>query len=191
MGTSVSGKRIAVLGAGKMGSILLQALLKERLLSAATTTATVQHADRARALTDKLKIPVGTNNVAAVRKADIIFVCVKPPMVVDVVKEIRAAITPKQLVISVAASVPTHLIEGGLRGNIPVIRAMPNTPALVDQGMAAVSPGRSADAAHLEEAAELLRSCGRVVQVAGNHSLRSDLEAVRAAVGAWLAELLS
>ena len=169
MGTSVSGKRVAVLGAGKMGSILLQALLKERLLSAATTTATVQHADRARALTDKLKIPVGTNNVAAVRKADIIFVCVKPPVVLDVVKEIRAAVTPKQLVISVAASVPTNLIEGGLRGNIPVIRAMPNTPCVVEAGMTALSKGKFADEKHIQLATSLFNVFGRTVVVDEKH----------------------
>jgi pyrroline-5-carboxylate reductase len=169
MATSVSGKRVAVLGAGKMGSILLQALLKERLLSSATMTATVQHAERARALTDKLKIPVGTNNVAAVRKADIIFVCVKPPVVVDVVKEIRAAVTPKQLVISVAASVPTHLIEGGLSGNIPVIRAMPNTPCVVGAGMTALCKGKFADDKHIQLATALFNVFGRTVVVDEKH----------------------
>ena len=169
MGTSVSGKRVAVLGAGKMGGILLQALLKERLLSAATTTATVQHTERARVLTDKLKIPVGTNNVAAVRKADIIFVCVKPPVVLDVVKEIRAAVTPKQLVISVAASVPTNLIEGGLRGNIPVIRAMPNTPCVVEAGMTALSKGKFADEKHIQLATSLFNVFGRTVVVDEKH----------------------
>jgi pyrroline-5-carboxylate reductase len=169
MGASVSGKRVAVLGAGKIGSILLQALLKERLLSPATTTATVQHAERARGLAERLKIQVGTNNVAAVRKADIIFVCVKPPVVVDVVKEIRGVVTPKQLVISVAASVPTHLIEGGLRGNIPVVRAMPNTPCVVEAGMTALCKGKFADEKHIQLATSLFNVFGRTVVVDEKH----------------------
>ena len=78
MGKGVSGKRVAVLGAGKMGSILLQALLKEGIVSPATATATVQHAERAKQLSAKLGLTVTTNNAAAVRKADIVFVCVKP-----------------------------------------------------------------------------------------------------------------
>src|SRR5215471_7386606 len=124
MATGASGHRVAVLGAGKMGGILLQALLKERLVSPAATSATVAHPERAKALGEKLKISAGTDNLRAVRKADIIFICVKPPVVVDVVKEIRAEITPQQLIISVAASVPAGLIEGALKGDVPVIRAM-------------------------------------------------------------------
>src|SRR5215467_15738751 len=115
MTSNVSPKKVAVLGAGKMGTILLQALLKERILSPDTTSATVQHSERARVVAEKLKIPVGTDNVAAVRKADIIFICVKPPVVVDVVKQIGAQITPQQLIISVAASVPVGLIESALK----------------------------------------------------------------------------
>src|SRR5947209_9568425 len=169
MGTSVSGKRIAVLGAGKMGSILLQALLKKGLISPDATTATVAHAERARVLASKFDIKVGTDNLAAVRKADIIFVCVKPPVVLDVVKEIRAAVTPKQLVISVAASVPTNLIEGGLRGNIPVIRAMPNTPCVVEAGMTALSKGKFADEKHIQLATGLFNVFGRTVVVDEKH----------------------
>ena len=169
MGTGVSGKRVAVLGAGKMGSILLQALLKEKLLTPATASATVAHAERARALAAKLKIPVGTRNVAAVRQADIIFICVKPQVVADVVKEIRQHVTPKQLVISVAASVPTYLIESGLKGKVPVIRAMPNTPCVVEAGMTALCKGKFADEKHVQLARSLFDVFGRTVVVDEKH----------------------
>ena len=169
MGTSVPGLRAAVLGAGKMGGILLQALLKERLLLPATTTATVAHPERARVLGEKLKISVGTDNVAAVRKADIIFICVKPQVVVEVVKEIRAHITPKQLIISVAASVPTGLIENALKGNIPVIRAMPNTPCVVESGMTALCKGKFAEDKHVQLASSLFSVVGRTVVVDEKH----------------------
>jgi len=169
MASSVSGKRVAVLGAGKMGSILLQALLKERLISPATTTATVAHADRARALANKFNIKVGTDNVAAVRGADIIFVCVKPPVVVDVMKQIRAAVNPKQLIVSVAASVPTHLIEGALKPKVPVVRAMPNTPCVVEAGMTALCKGKFAAQADVELASSLFNVFGRTVVVDEKH----------------------
>src|SRR5438270_14082941 len=84
-------------------SILLQALLKKGLISPDATTATVAHAERARVLASKFDIKVGTDNLAAARKADIIFVCVKPPVVVDVGKQLRAAVTPKQIMISLSA----------------------------------------------------------------------------------------
>ncbi len=166
MGTS---KRVAVLGAGKMGSILLQALLKEGLISAETTTATVAHAERARTVANKLNIKVGTDNAAAVRNAEIIFICVKPQVVVDVAKQIRSHVTSKQLIVSVAASVPTHLIEGGLKANVPVIRAMPNTPCVVEAGMTALCKGKYAGQKHVELACSLFNVFGRTVVVDEKH----------------------
>src|SRR5215831_12368844 len=111
MGSNLSSKRVAVLGAGKMGGILVKALLEKGLLSRNLTTATVQHEERVQPLSQKLGIPVSTDNAAAARDADIIFVCVKPQAVQGVVEEIRPQIRSEQLVISVAASVPTSHIE--------------------------------------------------------------------------------
>jgi len=169
MGSSVSGKRVAVLGAGKMGSILLQALLKEGLISPATTTATVAHAERARAVAKKFDIKVGTDNLEAARKADIIFVCVKPPVVVDVMKQIRPVVTAKQMIVSVAASVPTHLIEGALKPKVPVVRAMPNTPCVVEAGMTALCKGKFATQEHVDLACSLFNIFGRTVVVDEKH----------------------
>src|SRR5579871_4742451 len=111
MAIDLKRKKVAFLGAGKMGGIILQALLKEGLLSARSTFATVAHEERAKALSAKLKVKVGTNNVEAAKNADIIVIGVKPQVVEDVIAEISNYITPKQLVISVAASVPTSMIE--------------------------------------------------------------------------------
>ena len=144
MGFDLSGKRVAVLGAGKMGGILLKALLEKGLLSPKATFATVQHEDRARALAEKLGISVGTDNLAAVRNADIIFVCVKPQVVQEVMEQIRPSITGKQLIISVAASVPTSHIEKALGSEVAVIRAMPNTPCALGCGMTALCRGNFA-----------------------------------------------
>ena len=89
MTTTLSGKKVAVLGAGKMGGILLQALLKNGLLSPKHTTATVAHEDRAKALGRKLGIRVGTDNVKAAEDADIILIGVKPQVVEDVASQLR------------------------------------------------------------------------------------------------------
>src|SRR5713226_8665768 len=114
MGFDLSGKRVAVLGAGKIGGILLKALLEKGLLSPKSTFDTVQHEERARALAEKLGVSVGTDNLTAVRDADIIFVCVKPQVVQEVMEQIRPNISSRQLVISVAAAVPTRQIENAL-----------------------------------------------------------------------------
>ncbi len=162
-------KRVAVLGAGKMGGILLQALLNSGLLSAALICATVQHEERAKALSAKLKVRVGTDNAAAVKGADIILIAVKPQVVQEVMNEIREQITPNQLIISVAASVPTSLIENTLRENIPVVRAMPNTPCSLGSGMTAVCKGKYADAGHVAMTCRMFDVVGRTVVLDEKH----------------------
>lgn len=169
MGINLAGKQVAVLGAGKMGSILLQALLREGLLSRETTRATVAHPDRARAMQEKLQVAVLTSNAEAVRKADIIFLCVKPQVVQEVVEEIRDQITPAQLLISVAASVATSQIEAALGKPVPVVRAMPNTPCFLGAGMTGLCKGRYATAEHVQLASALFDVVGRTVTVDEKH----------------------
>jgi pyrroline-5-carboxylate reductase len=169
MGVNLSGKRVAVLGAGKLGGILVKALLEKKLLSPELTSATVQHAERAAALSMKLGIPVGTDNAGAARNADIVFVCVKPQVVHSVMEEIRLQVRPEQLIISVAASVPTSAIENALASAIPVVRAMPNTPCAIGQGMTALCKGKHAGPSHLEIATELFNVVGRTVVVDEKH----------------------
>jgi pyrroline-5-carboxylate reductase len=169
MGHDLLEKRVAVLGAGKMGGILLQALLKNGLLSTALTCATVQHEERAKALSEKLRIRVGTDNIAAVKGADIILIGVKPQVVQEVMNEIREHITPRQLIVSVAASVPTSLIEKSLGENIPVVRAMPNTPCSLGSGMTGLCKGKYATAEHVAMTCRMFDVVGRTVVVDEKH----------------------
>jgi len=169
MAMDFSHKRVAILGAGKIGGILLNALLEKGLLSPTLTSATVQHEDRARVLSEKLGVPVSTDNLAAVSKADIISVCVKPQVVQELMEQIRPAVSPDQLVISVAASVSTSQIEKALGGNIPVVRAMPNTPCALGCGMTAICKGKFASSRHVETACALFDLVGRTVVVDEKH----------------------
>ncbi|MFZ0759129.1 MAG: pyrroline-5-carboxylate reductase [Candidatus Sulfotelmatobacter sp.] len=163
------GKRVAVLGTGKMGGILLQALLKNNLLSPELTTATVQHSERATRLAAKLNVKVTTDNAAAVQGADIILVAVKPQIVQEVMREIRGQLTPSQLIVSLAASVSTAMIESCLPGNIAVMRAMPNTPCSVGSGMTAVCKGKYADATHVATTCRMFEVVGRTVVIDEKH----------------------
>ncbi len=165
MSSDFSKKRVAVLGAGKMGGILLKALLEKQLFSSKTTVATVQHEEKARSLGKKLGIPASTDNRSAVRNADIILVCVKPQIVDQVIEQIRSGVTKNQIIISVAASVPTSRIERALKRAVPVVRAMPNTPCVVGCGMTALCKGKFATAQHLEIASTLFGVVGRTVVV--------------------------
>jgi pyrroline-5-carboxylate reductase len=162
---NLANKRVAVLGAGKIGGILLRAFLQKNLVLPKNARATVKHPERAAELSKSLGVAVGTDNRTAVRGADIVLIAVKPLIVAEVAQAIREEVGPKTLVISVAASVPTSLLEQKLPSGVPVIRAMPNTPCAIGEGMTGLAKGRHATAAHLEMARTLFESAGRVAVV--------------------------
>ena len=159
---------VAVLGLGKIGSILLQGLLKAGL-SPGNACATVRHVERARALSAQLPVAVGTDNRAAARGATVILIAVKPQNVGELLDEIRGEVTPATLVVSAAASVPTSYIEGRLERGVPVVRAMPNTPCQVGAGMTGICRGSHATDAHLQAARQLFDTVGRTVVVDEKH----------------------
>lgn len=165
MATKLSDKKLAVLGTGKLGGILLRAYLKQGLFSAKNATATVKHAEKASALGKELGITVTTENRKAARGADIILLGVKPQVVGEVLKEIAPELTAKTLVISVAASVPTAYIEQHVGERVPVVRAMPNTPSTVGCGMTGICRGSHAGSEHLETARAMFDAVGRTVVV--------------------------
>ena len=111
MASKLSEGRLAVLGTGKLGGILLRAYLKQGLFVSSRVTATVRHAERAAALTKELGIAVSTDNRKAVQGADVILVTVKPQTVAEVLQEIAPEVGAKSLIVSVAASVPIGFVE--------------------------------------------------------------------------------
>jgi pyrroline-5-carboxylate reductase len=161
--------RVAVLGAGKMGGILLQAFLKENLFAADKIHATVGHAERALALSTQWGVDVSTNNVEAARKADLILIGVKPFQVPDLIAEIKPALTPAKMLVSFAASVKTRAIEEAAGMEIAVVRAMPNTPSALGAGAAALCRGRFVKDDQMALAQRLFEMVGRTVLVDEKH----------------------
>src|SRR4051812_41357602 len=102
MSLNLSDKKLAVLGAGKLGGILLRAYLKQRLFVPSRVTATVKHPERAAALAKELGIAVTTDNRQAVKGADIVLLTVKPQTVAEVLQETAPEIAAKALLVSVA-----------------------------------------------------------------------------------------
>jgi pyrroline-5-carboxylate reductase len=161
--------RVAVLGAGKMGGILLQAFLKENLFAADKIHATVGHAERALALSTQWGVDVSTNNLEAVRQSDLILIGVKPFQVPEMIAEIKPALTPAKTLVSFAASVKTRAIEDAAGMEIAVVRAMPNTPSALGAGMAALCRGRFVSKQQMELAQRLFETVGRTVLVDEKH----------------------
>ena len=161
--------RVAVLGAGKMGGILLQAFLKQNLFARSQIRATVNHSDRAVALSTQWGVDVSTNNLEAVRNSDLILLGVKPFQVQELIAEIKPALTTAKTLISFAASVKTRSIEEAAGVEIGVIRAMPNTPSALGAGAAAMCRGRFVKAEQMELAERIFQTVGRTVLVEEKH----------------------
>jgi len=161
--------RVAILGAGKMGGILLQAFLKNNLLLPEQLFATVQHPDRALALSAQFGVNVDTDNLAAARQADVILLGVKPIQVPALICEIAPALDPSKLLLSFAASVKTRSIEDAAGCDLAVIRAMPNTPALLSAGATALCSGRFVTTQQIALAQRIFSTVGRTVVVDEKH----------------------
>lgn len=163
------GVSVAVLGAGKMGGILLQAFLKQNLFAPEQIHATVAHAERAVALSAQWGVDVSTDNVEAARNADLILLGVKPFQVPELVEQIRPVLTPAKTIVSFAASVKTRSIEDAAGMDIAVIRAMPNTPSALGAGAAGLCRGRFVKPEQMEVAQRIFETVGRTVVVDEKH----------------------
>ena len=155
--------QVGVVGAGVMGETLLSGLIRagrrvEDLLVGE------RRRERALELEERYGVRV-LGNAEAARTADTVVLVVKPQDMGELLAEIAPALRPGQLVVSLAAGITTGFIEGHLPEGVAVVRVMPNTPALVDEGMAAISRGSHCDEVHLVEAESLMASTGRVVRV--------------------------
>ena len=161
--------RVAVLGAGKMGGILLQAFLKQNLFDPDQIHATVGHMEKAVALSVQWGVDVSTDNLSAASQADLILIGVKPLQVPDLMAEIKPALTTEKTLVSFAASVKTRAIEEAAGLDIAVIRAMPNTPSALGAGAAGLCRGRFVSAKQMELAQRIFETVGRVVVVDEKH----------------------
>ncbi|MDZ7267391.1 MAG: pyrroline-5-carboxylate reductase [candidate division KSB1 bacterium] len=161
--------KLAVLGAGKMGGTLIKALLDAGLYRRENIIATARHADRAEEIATRLSVPALTSNIEAVRQAQLVLLAVKPQALREVLAEIQPHLGAQQLVISIVASATTAFIEKYFSDNVPVVRAMPNTPSLIRAGMTVLSPGRHATPEHLALARRLFEAVGRTMILDEKH----------------------
>ncbi|MBK8575531.1 MAG: pyrroline-5-carboxylate reductase [Elusimicrobia bacterium] len=153
--------RLAVLGGGNMGGALVAGILAAKIVPPSRVTVTDVDTARANQLKKEFGVRTGHDNRAAVRNADVIVLCVKPLHMDGVLAELAGQIGRQTLVISVAAGVRSERIEKAL-GKVPVIRVMPNTPALLRAGTLVFSLGRYAKPRQETTAKKILSALGRV-----------------------------
>jgi pyrroline-5-carboxylate reductase len=167
--------RIAILGTGRIGEALLSGLVSSGLTDIVVTS---RSDARVAELHEKYGVDATSSNSDAVQGAAVVVVAVKPQDIDALLEQIHDAVTPQQTVVSAAAAIPTAYIEARLPDGIPVVRAMPNSPSTVHEGMAGIAPGGHAGDEHLALAEDVLTHLGRVVRVP-----ESSMDAVTAISG--------
>ena len=164
-GKSMKKYNIGFIGCGKMASAIIKGLLKSEFISAKNLLATQAEQETIEEKSKSLGIDVILDNKILAQKSDVIFLATKPNQVISVLEEISEFITSDKLIISIAAGITTEKLETNLPLNTRVIRVMPNTPALVGEGMSGMVAGRQATKDDLNFTYELLSTIGKCIIV--------------------------
>lgn len=156
---------VAFIGAGNMTTALARGLLASGVCSADRIVASDVSQAQLDRLTEAHAIRITTDTAAAVAKADIVVLAIKPQVFPTLLPTLAKTLPANALVISIAAGIPIAVIEAQLPHGTRVVRAMPNTPALIGQGASAVAAGTHATADDMELALRMFNSVGRCVKL--------------------------
>ena len=188
--TSDTLPRIAMIGVGSMGGAILAGLRAPDVDIALPIVVTTKSVTSAQAFAGDDDVTALSSeqdadaNKTAVRDAELVVLGVKPWMVRDVVREIANDLAPGAVVVSVAAGVPSSAIEDELPDGVPVVRAMPNTPATISLGVTGIAAGAAATDAHIELVRRLFATVGEVLVVREDQI--NDIAAVSGSGPAYL-----
>lgn len=157
--------KIGFIGSGKMASAIIRGLIRTNFIPAANIMATQAEQEGVEEKSKALGVKIILDNKELVKNSDVIFIATKPNQVADVLAEIKPLISEKNLVVSIAAGVTTEKLEAGLKEGTRVIRVMPNTPALVGEGMSGMVGGKFAKKEDLDFIQKLLSTIGKCIVV--------------------------
>ena len=161
----LKGRKIGFIGGGKMGSVLINGILSHNLTSADNLSVSDVAKDRLDDIKKTYSVRGTADNKKVVKNADIVILAVKPQTIAEVLKEIAGVIDKSKLIISIAAGISTQYIEGLLKKEARVIRVMPNTPALIGEGAAAITSGSYATDEDFASARYIFDAVGITVSV--------------------------
>jgi pyrroline-5-carboxylate reductase len=155
-------RRIAIIGGGRIGEALLSGLLSSGWRDIVVTS---RRDERVAELRERHDVEATTSNPDAVEGAALVVIAVKPQDIDALLAEIGPLVSAEQTVLTIAAAIPTAYIEARIADGVPVVRAMPNSPSTVHEGMAGLAAGAHAGEPQLALAEEVLTHLGRVVRV--------------------------
>jgi len=162
-------KKIALIGSGNIAEALVSGLLKGRIVLPSNIFATDVSEPRRQLFKTGYGVRVGSNNVEAVKGADIIILAVKPQVIDEVVSGLKLPAKSDPLVLSVVAGVPIARLQAQLRANTRIIRVMPNTPSIVLEGATAIAGGPGVTPQEMEIGQAIFEAVGKVVVVEESH----------------------
>jgi len=159
----VKGKKVGFVGGGNMGEALIRGLVESNLVPSDAIAVTDVRAERTRQLAEQYGVRPLTGNGALATASDVVILAVKPQIMASVLREVLPALTRRPLLISLAAGVSTATIQSVLGKYQRLIRVMPNTPALVLEGVTAIAKTPGLEVEDLETAQEIFAAVGKVV----------------------------
>jgi pyrroline-5-carboxylate reductase len=163
-------KTLGVIGVGVMGQALVRGLLSKGVLRSEQVWGTERNEAQCQAVHKLLGIPMTTQCADLLARTDIILLCVKPNKVTAALQQLKKqGLRPETLVMSIAAGVTVEMLESALGSQNPVVRAMPNTPATVGQGLTVICGGSHAQDFHLAQAREVFESVGTCLELEETH----------------------
>ena len=157
--------KIGFIGSGKMAGAIIRGLLKPGFTKSGNIVATQANSEGIEKKSKDLGIKIILDNKELVKNSDVIFICTKPNQVIEVLKEISPYINSSKLVVSIAAGITTSKLQAYLPEGTRIVRVMPNTPALVGEGMSGIVAGKYADNNDLEYINNLLSTIGKCIVV--------------------------
>jgi len=161
-------KNVLVIGTGTMGEAVLQGILRQKTIARGKLFGMDIDAEKLARKAKKIGFKQ-CRNISDISKTDIIILAVKPQRMAKLIENIREYLDEQKLIISVAAGITTRQIEKQIGRNIPVVRAMPNTPAVIGRGMIVIACGSYTCGKHESVAQELLGSLGMVISLPEKH----------------------
>jgi pyrroline-5-carboxylate reductase len=160
---TIKGRTVGFVGAGNMGEALIKGLVVANVVPAKSIYTADVRGDRLAELAKLFGIQAAADNSDLVSRCDVVILAVKPQIMEAVLREIAPAVTRQKLLISIAAGVSTAKIRAMLNRDARLIRVMPNTPALVLEGVTAIAQGQHLEPGDLDTAGEIFKAVGRVV----------------------------
>ena len=155
--------KIGFIGGGKMATAILKGIINSKWCKPEEIIVSDKNTEALNLLKDNYGVNISPDNNDVIKNAEIILFAVKPFVMRDILNEIKSNITDKHIILSIAAGISLTTIEE-ITGKVPVVRIMPNTPALVNEGMSAICKGHYAQDNHADIAEEIFSSVGKVIK---------------------------